>query len=212
MAYRSVAVFVLACFLVLGATAHADMTTTGAHQKLENTVNKILAIVMDPAYPTPAQRPVLNRKIETEVREIFDFTEFSMRTVGPAWRSFTPDQQQRFSSAFAELLIYTYLGKIDKYNGEKIAYTGDKSDPKGQRIEVQTTLTMKDGKPIPVAYRMLPKNNSWFVYDVLVEGISLVKNYRTQFHDILSKNSSDELIQRVQQKAHELRELSNAPK
>lgn len=212
MAYRSVAVLVLACFLGFSATAHATSPQAGAHQKLESTVNNILAIVMDPAYPSSEQRPVLNQKIEKEVREIFDFYEFSMRTVGPTWRSFSPDQQQRFSSAFAELLIYTYLGKIDKYNGEKIVYTGDKSDPSGQRIEIQTLLAMKDGKAIPVAYRMLPKNSSWFVYDVLVEGISLVKNYRTQFHDILSKNSSDELITRVQQKAHELREMSNAPK
>lgn len=212
MAYRSVVALVLACFLGLIATAHANTTQAVARQKLESTVNKILGIVMNPAYPSADQRPALNQKIEKEVREIFDFYEFSMRTVGPAWRSFTPDQQQRFSSAFAELLIYTYLGKIDKYNGEKIAYTGDKSDPQGQRVEIQTLLTMKDGKAIPVAYRMLPKNDSWFVYDVLVEGISLVKNYRTQFHDILSKNSSDELILRVQQKAHELREASNAPK
>lgn len=212
MANHSVAAFALACFLMLGATAHANSSQLVAHQKLESTVDKILAIVMDPSYPSPEQRPVLNRKIEKEVREIFDFYEFSMRTVGPAWRSFSPDQQQRFSAAFAELLIYTYLGKIDKYNGEKIAYAGDKSDPKGQRVEIQTLLTMKDGKAIPVAYRMLPKNGSWFVYDVLVEGISLVKNYRTQFHNILSKNSSDELITRVQQKANELREVSNAPK
>lgn len=211
MVYRIVPGVFLVFFLLLGGMAQAD-PARDAHQKLESTVTKILAIVMDPSYPTPEQRPVLNKKIEGEVRQIFDFQEFSMRTVGPSWRSFSPDQQQRFSAAFGELLIYTYLGKIDKYNGEKIVYTGDKSDSKGERVEVQTLLTLKDGKAIPVGYRMLPKNGSWFVYDVLVEGISLVKNYRTQFHDILSKNPPDQLIQRVQEKARELRESSNAQK
>lgn len=211
MLYRIIPGVFLAIFLLFSTAAQAN-PASDAHKKLEGTVSKILAIVMDPSYPTAEQRPVLNKKIEDEVRQIFDFQEFSMRTAGPAWRSFSPDQQQRFSAAFAELLIYTYLGKIDKYNGEKIVYTGDKSDAKGQRVEVQTLLTLKDGKAIPVAYRMLPKNGTWFVYDVLVEGISLVKNYRTQFHDILSKNPTDQLIQRVQEKARELRESSNAQK
>lgn len=212
MTQRTIFSLLLTCFLMLSFATNARASAVDAHQTLETAVSKILAIVMDPAYPTPEHRPALSARIETEVRSIFDFQEFSMRTVGGAWRSFTPDQQQRFSAAFAELLIYTYLGKVDKYNGEKIAYTGDKSDSKLARVEVQTILTLKDGKPIPVAYRMLPKNGSWFVYDVLVEGISLVKNYRTQFHDILTKSTPDQLIQRVQDKAREMRELSNASK
>lgn len=200
----------LAICLTIGTIAYAS--TTDARQKLETSVDKILAIVMDPSYPTPEKRPMLNARIEVEVRTIFDFQEFSMRTVGVRWRSFTADEQKRFSDAFAALLVYTYVGKIDKYNGEKIVFTGDKSDAKGERVEVQTILTLQDGKPIPVAYRMLPKNGTWCVYDVLVEGISLVKNYRTQFSDILSKESPDQLIQRVATKAQEMRELSNAKK
>lgn len=196
--------------LAFASLAHSK--TQMAHQKLETSVNKILAIVMDPSYPTPEKRPALNARIESEVRTIFDFYEFSMRTLGPNWKNFSSDQQSRFSEAFAALLVYTYLGKIDKYNGEKVLFTGDKSDSKGQRVEVQTILTLQDGKPIPVAYRMLPKNDTWCVYDVLVEGISLVKNYRTQFHDILSKESPDQLIQRVSAKAREMRELSNDKK
>ncbi|MEG2172999.1 MAG: ABC transporter substrate-binding protein [Desulfovibrionaceae bacterium] len=212
MVQRTFLSFTLVCLLILAGNTPASASSSVAHQTLETAVNKILAVVMNPAYPDPQQRLVLNKTIEAEVRTIFDFQEFSMRTVGPAWRSFTPDQQQRFSTAFADLLIYTYLGKVDKYNGEKIVYTGDKSDSAAQRVEIQTLLTLKDSKPIPVAYRMLPKNGSWFVYDVLVEGISLVKNYRTQFQDILSKNSVDQLIQRVDEKAQDMRERSNVQK
>lgn len=203
-------IFLCSTLLVcLAFTSIANATTQAARQKLETSVNKILAIVMDPSYPTPEKRPALNARIETEVRTIFDFHEFSMRTMGPNWKKFSSDQQNRFSEAFATLLVYTYLGKIDKYNGEKVQITGDKSDSTGQRVEVQTILTLQNGTPIPVAYRMLPKNNTWCVYDVLVEGISLVKNYRTQFHDILSKELPDQLIQRVTAKANEMRELSN---
>lgn len=200
----------LMCLLSLSGTAQAAAPATEASKSLETAITRILTIVMDPSYPTPEHRPELNKKIEGEVRTIFDFHEFSQRTAGPAWRNFSPDQQERFSSAFAELLIYTYLGKVDKYNGEKIDYAGVKTDPQATRVEVQTIMTLKDGKAIPVAYRMLPKNGQWRVYDVLIEGISLVKNYRTQFHDILSKNSPDQLIERVQSKAQEMREKSNA--
>ena len=113
-------------------------------------------------------------------------------------------------TAFAELLLCTYLGKIDGYNGEKVAFVRERANQAGDRVEQQTLLTMKDGKKIPVDYRMLPKNGGWCVYDVVVEGVSLVKNYRTQFQDILQTSSPDELTARVKTKALEARNAGNA--
>ena len=112
----------------------------------------------------------------------------------------------RFSDAFAELLLNTYLNKVTGYNGEQVAYVGEVAAPDGKRVEVQTVITMKDGKKTPVNYRMLPKDGSWRVYDVIIENISLVKNYRTQFQVILNTATPDQLTAKVLEKANEVRE------
>ena len=177
-----------------------------AQLALETSITRILSSIKNPDYVNPATRRPLRQQIEDEVLHIFDFKEFSSRTVGPRWATFSPAQQQQFSDAFAELLLNTYLSKIDGYNGEQVVYTGEVTSPKGDRTEVRTVITMKDSKKVPVAYRMLPKDGTWFVYDVLIENISLVKNYRTQFQDILNSGSPDQLIARVKAKAQEVRQ------
>ena len=175
-----------------------------ARQALDTAVNRILATIRNPDYVNPATRGPLRRQIEDEVYHIFDFGEFSSRTVGPRWQTFTPEQKSKFSEAFAELLLNTYLNRITGYNGETVSYTGETASRDGDRVEVRTVITLKDGKKIPVAYRMLRKDGHWRVYDVIIENISLVKNYRTQFQDILNTASPEELIARVHARASEV--------
>ncbi|WP_300719400.1 ABC transporter substrate-binding protein [uncultured Desulfovibrio sp.] len=176
-----------------------------ARKALEVSITRVLDCIKNPDYVNPATRAPLRRQIEDEVLHIFDFGEFSSRTVGPRWKEFTPDQKKRFSDAFADLLLTTYLNKVDGYNGEQVVYTGELANAAGNRVEVRTEITMKDGTRVPVAYRMMTKDSSWRVYDIIVENLSLVKNYRTQFQDILTSASPDELIARVKAKADEVR-------
>ncbi|MBD5557319.1 MAG: ABC transporter substrate-binding protein [Desulfovibrio sp.] len=194
--------FLLLAALVLAAPALA--ADAGPRQTLETAITRVLDEIKNPDWVNPATRGPLRQRIEDEVYHAFDFGEFSSRTVGPRWRSFTPEQKKRFSDAFAELLLNTYLNKVTGYNGENVAYVGEMASPDGKRVEVRTVITMKDGRKIPVNYRMLPKDGSWRVYDVIIENISLVKNYRTQFHDILNSATPDQLIERVLEKAHEV--------
>ncbi|MDO5484029.1 MAG: ABC transporter substrate-binding protein [Desulfovibrionaceae bacterium] len=201
-AIAALRLFVLVFCLTFAVQADAAQLSP-ARQALETSTNRILDCIRNPDYANPATRGPLRQQLEDEVLHIFDFTEFAARTVGARWRSFTPAQQKAFSDAFADLLMNTYISKIDGYNGEQVSYVGEVSD--GKRSEVRTVVTMKDGKKVPVAYRMLPKGGGWRVYDVLIEGISLVKNYRTQFQDILTTASPDELTARVQEKAREMR-------
>lgn len=184
----------------LVTTAQAAPTS---RQVLEGTIDHVLQLLADPAFANPATTKAQRARIEVEVRKVFDFEEFSSRTAGQRWRSFTRDQQKRFAEAFAQLLISTYLGQLKDYNGEKVAYVSEHANAKGTRVEQLTNLKLSDGRTIPVAYRMMAKNGSWVVYDVLVEGVSLVKNYRTQFQDILATDSPDDLIARIEQKARE---------
>ncbi|MDY0260582.1 MAG: ABC transporter substrate-binding protein [Desulfovibrio sp.] len=193
----------LLAFVLLPSVAQAN---SPARQALETATNRILDFIKNPDYVNPATRRPIRQQIEDEVLHIFDFGEFSSRTVGPRWRTFTPEQKKAFSDAFADLLISTYVNKIDGYNGEQVLYTGEVVSEKGDRVEVRSVITMKDGKKVPVAYRMLPKNGKWMVYDVLIENISLVKNYRTQFQDILNTDSPENLIARIKAKAVEVQQ------
>jgi phospholipid transport system substrate-binding protein len=204
---RFPAVF-FACFLFffLASTPlrAAEPDVSQARRSLEISVGRILACIKNPDYVNPATRQPLLRQIEEEVLHVFDFIEFSSRAVGQRWRVFTEEQQKRFSDVFAELLIFTYVHKIDGYNGEQVAYIGEAAF--GDKVEVRTIVTMKDGKKVPVSYRMLLKDGAWRVYDVFIENISLVKNYRAQFQDILNKETPDRLIERIGGKAREARQ------
>lgn len=174
-----------------------------ARDTLERSVTAILDCIKDPAYANAATRPAQREKIAGLVRQIFDFQEFAIRTAGPRWKTFTPDQQKRFTDAFADLLLTTYISKVDGYNGEQVAYTGEAANKEQTRVEERTIVTLGGGKKVPVAYRMMLKGGAWRCYDVLIENVSLVKNYRTQFQDILANAAPDELISRVQAKAKE---------
>ncbi len=198
--YLSCVLAIFICIFV-ASPSFADDPKAEARKALEISVTRIMDYIKDPNYKNMDARRAINKNIEKEVYAIFDFEEFSMRTAGQRWKSFSPDQQKTFSDAFAELLFSTYLDRIDGYNGELIAYIGEVGNKSGSRVEVRSIVTLQENQKIPVAYRMLVKNGKWRVYDVLIEGISLVKNYRTQFGDILSKSSPEELTARIRERA-----------
>ncbi len=188
----------------------AVLTVTGFAQDgpsaaLQRSVDQVLLVLKEPGYRDPALRPPLRAKIETLIHGIFDFSEFSARTVGRNWPSFTADQKKRFDEAFAELLLTTYLDKVEGYNGEQIDYLGEVLSQRGDKAEVRTVVTLSDGKKVPVSYRMTLKNGTWVVYDVLIENVSLIKNYRSQFAEVLSKGTPEQLIERVKARVAALR-------
>ncbi len=197
--------WILALCLGICDASFANNAQNDARKALETSVNKIMLYIKDPTYQDEKNRLELNKKIESEVYSSFAFEEFSMRTVGKRWQSFTPEQKSAFTKAFANLLFSTYLDRIDGYSGEQIAYTGEVSNKAGNRVEVRTVVTLQGNVAVPVAYRMLVKDEKWYVYDVVIEGISLVKNYRTQFGDILSKESPEVLIVRINERGTALR-------
>lgn len=204
---RSLRVFFVALcgvFILAGAVCAAESPMAALQVK----VDQILDVLKQPAYKDPIKRVPMRAQIEKYVHEIFDFGEFSARTVGRNWPTFSEVQKQRFDKAFANLLLITYLDKVQGYNGEKIAYTGEVMSSKGDRAEIQTVVTLSDGKAVPVAYRMMLKNGRWVVYDVLIENVSLIKNYRSQFQDVLSRGTPEQLIDKVEARARELQAQS----
>jgi phospholipid transport system substrate-binding protein len=192
----AVAVLCLACLFAAPAVA------SEARDALENTINQVLTELKKPAMRDPATRQPVLANIERIIKQLFSFDELSMRTVGPKWRTFTPDQKAQFRTAFEDLLRARYLNSMDGYDGEKITYTGETASTKGDKVEIQTVVE-SDGKAVPVAYRML-KADRWLVYDVIIEGVSLVQNYRSQFQSILDKDDVDTLIRMIRQKTEEI--------
>ncbi len=203
MLMRKARFIVLILFICLFSCVIKAEASSPSRQVLETTIQQCLSMLADPAYNNPATQQKQRDKIEGLVRTVFDFEEFSARTVGQRWNSFTAQQKHDFSEVFAELLLATYLGQLKTYNGEQVRYISERSNESGSKVEQSTELTMRDGKVIPVAYRMLLKNSKWVVYDVVVEGVSLVKNYRTQFQDILATDSPEKLIERIRSKTAE---------
>lgn len=194
----------LACvFCFMAVTAWAGPGEE-AKTALEKAVTTILNDIRSPEFANPATKESVRAKIEASVRSVFDFDEFAARTAGQRWKTFTPEQKSGFANAFADLLFTTYLNKITGYNGEKVDYTGETVNQAGNRVEVKTILAMGDGRKIPVSYRMLPKDGTWRVYDVIIENISLVKNYRSQFQNILNRSTPEQLIEQVNARTREL--------
>ncbi|MDR3175309.1 MAG: ABC transporter substrate-binding protein [Desulfovibrio sp.] len=182
------------------APAKAD---SEAKIALESCIGKVMNELKKPEMKNPATRGQVLAEIEKIIKVLFNFPELSMRAVGPKWNSFTPEQQKNFLDAFDDLLRARYLDRLEGYSGELVAYTGETANAKGDRMEIRTEVTIRD-KIVPVAYRML-KNGRWTVYDIIIEGVSMVQNYRSQFQTVLDKGGAEELIRLVRQKAEETR-------
>ena len=188
------------CFFAVAPAAQA--APSDARIKLESTINDVLAELKKPELKNPATQQQVLSKVEGIILRLFDFGELSMRTVGPSWKDFNGDQKKRFQTAFEDLLRETYLEKLNGYSGETVSYVGETASSDGARVEIQTTVTIK-GKVVPVSYRML-KKAEWVVYDIIIEGVSMVQNYRGQFQELLQKGDADALITQVEVKAREM--------
>ena len=163
---------------------------------LRQSVDQVVKILSDPALrDKPEARHAQVRKV---AESIFDYPDTARRSLGQHWAGRTPEQQQEFTKLFADILDRSYVSKIDLYQGERVQYTGETID--GNEATVKTMIAAKQGSDIPVDYRMHLKNGRWAVYDVIIEGVSLVSNYRTQFNKIIQTESYDALVQRLRAK------------
>ena len=169
-----------------------------AKETVEVQVNKVLKALADPAFKDET-RDAKIVKIRSIVNEIFDYTELSRRTLGREWTKFNAPQQDEFIRLFSDLLEKTYADKLLSYSNEKVVFDKE-SMLREDQAEVTSNVLTADGKKIPLDYRMIRKEAGWRVYDVIIEGISLVKNYRDQFRDILAKDSPEEVLKMLRDK------------
>jgi phospholipid transport system substrate-binding protein len=184
-----VAVSILMPFQAYAATAK---------ETVETGVNKVLNTLGDPTFKAKP-RDVKITEIGNIIGEVFDFTELSKRTLGREWKKMNPEQQKEFVELFRQLLQGVYADRLLAYTDQKIVFDTEKELKKG-RVEVQSHIVLSDGKKVPIFYRLTNKSGQWKVYDLIIEGVSLVKNYRTQFREIIAKDSPEKLMEILRNK------------
>jgi len=189
---------IAALVLVAGSAVHAGPPT----DQLKATIDQVLATIQDPALRQPAKTEERRQKIRAIANEVFDWPEIGKRALARHWEARSPKEREEFSALFADLLERSYAGKIEGYSGEKIVY--EKETVEGDQATVRTKLVTKAGTQIPIDYRMQQAGERWRVYDVLIENVSLVGNYRSQFNRIIQQSGYADLIQRLKIKQGEL--------
>jgi phospholipid transport system substrate-binding protein len=180
------------------------LTTTTAAQALTptETVKSRVDRALQGLGQSPATGPEAAQSRRAEIRRaadsLFDFPEMARRALGRHWADRTPTEREEFVRLFTDLIARSYIGKIDRYAGEAIAYTGERVD--GDEASVRSQVVTAKGSQIPVEYRLHRVNDNWSAYDVLIENVSLVGTYRSQFDRIIKAESFAQLVRRLREK------------
>jgi len=193
---------VLAISIVLSAGVARDAvaregTAAGpATEQLRTRVERVVAVLEDPQLKAkPAAR---RAALRTAATDIFDFTEITRRSLGRHWQTASPAEREDLVALMTALLERSYLSRIEQYSGERIVFAGETAE--ADLATVRTRLVSKGGVETPVDYRLYKVGDRWMVYDVVVEGVSLVANYRAQFNKIIQTSSAQGLVERLRAK------------
>jgi phospholipid transport system substrate-binding protein len=170
-------------------------------EKIRQTVEAVLDVLADASLKAPERTQERRAKLRQAVLQRFGFEEMSRRALGQHWRKRTPEEQREFVALFSDLLERSYIDKIESYGGGKkdIRYTKETIDKDGY-ASVRSEIVSSRDLNVEVEYRLLPRNGNWEVYDVVIEGVSLVNNYRTQFNKIILEGSYADLVKQMKLK------------
>jgi len=161
-------------------------------------VNKVLDVLRDPSLKTDSAKEIKKEKLRAIYSQMFDEVELARRTLARNWGKFNPSQQEEFIRLFRQVLEKAYIDKILAYTNEKIVYTREVTLSNDQ-AEVQTKV-ITSSQEVPIFYRVIQKEGTWKVYDVVIENVSLVQNYRSQFNSLLAKNTPEQLLEILRKK------------
>jgi phospholipid transport system substrate-binding protein len=188
----------------------AGLATAGEPTDLvRHTTDQVIKILEDPKLQGTDKQVERQERLRQVSDQVFDWQEMARRALAVHWRERTPQQQQEFVGLFRDLVERTYMNRLETATQEKqdIQYLGEQSD--GSRAVVKTVAVTKRNQQVPIEYRLHKTTGGWRIYDVLVEGISLVNNYRSQFNRIITSSSYNELVQKM--KSRQTDELSGPP-
>ena len=189
----------IASTLMLTLQLRGTLAQAGEPLQVVKTVGDgVIAILKDPKYKSPAKNKDRVERLKEIINPVFDFEEMARRTLGTHWRRRTPAEQQEFVKLFRAFLEKTYSEKVDLYQGERAVFGRETID--GDYAEVESKVVNAKGEESPVLYRLKRTDNKWNVYDAVIENISIVNNYRSQFDRVITKSSFDGLIKMLREK------------
>jgi phospholipid transport system substrate-binding protein len=179
-------------------------------EQLRAQMDRVINVLEDPELKREGRRVERRSAIRRLANEIFDFTETSRRSLGQHWQARTPAEREQFVRLYADLMERSYIGKIELYSGERIQFVGETIE--GDQAIVRTRLVTKAGTEIPVDYRMhRTARERWLTYDVTIEGVSLVANYRAQFNKIIQASGYQALVNKLTEKQEQGLEADREP-
>jgi phospholipid transport system substrate-binding protein len=170
-------------------------------EQLRGSIDRVVKTLDNPSLKGDARLVERKAAVRKIANDIFDFAEIAKRSLGRHWQGRSEPERKEFVGLFADLLERSYISKIELYGGEKILYTGERID--GDTASVTTKIITKNGTEVPIEYRLLRQGDRWLVYDVSIEGVSLVSNYRTQFNKIIQTSSYADLVKKMKAKQDE---------
>ncbi len=185
-------IFMVSLLFQLQANAAAPMDA------VQKQINMVLDVLRDPELKAESAKERRKERVWSIIERGFDFDELSKRILSRNWKKLNPDQQKEFSLLIGRLLGNIYMERLMKFTNEKVVFTKE-SMLSEKKAEVQSKI-ISQSKEIPLHYKMILKNGEWKVYDLNIEGVSLVRNYRSQFKKILKKNSPDKMLQILRKK------------
>jgi len=168
--------------------------------QLRDGVDRVYKILRDPEMAGDTNATQRRKAILTAAGTIFDFGEMAKRSLGQHWAARTPAERSQFVALFTDLMQHSYISKVDQHGGAKMIYRGETVD--GERAAVQTAIPLSNGSQMPLEYRMYNNNARWQVYDLSIDGISLLSNYRAQFNKVIRLDSYDTLVAKL--KSHQV--------
>jgi phospholipid transport system substrate-binding protein len=168
---------------------------------VKTNVNSVLDVLRDPKLQGESGKKVKEQRIEAAAEKLFDFVELSKRTLGVNWNKLNPGQRKELVDLYRTILKDAYVNKITAYTNERVNFTKEVALSE-TTVEVQSTIVSKGGET-PIYYRVTKKEADWKVYDVVIEGVSLISNYRTQFREILANSPPERLLETLRKKVGE---------
>jgi phospholipid transport system substrate-binding protein len=193
------------CGMIVFAWSTVAFAQEGATAQVKATIDRVLEILRDPALKGQEKEEVRRKKLKAVIYPRFDFSEMAKRSLGLHWRDRTPKEREEFVDLFADLLEQSYHKKLESYTDQEILFAKEQVDGKFGLV-LTKIVSQKENLEIPIEYKLLRQDGEWRVYDVVIEAVSLVSNYRSQFNRIIQTSSYAELVRkmRVKQEAEAL--------
>lgn len=185
-------------FLALAVLPAPSRGASSPLEEVRSTVDAIMAVLQQKDMPSEQKK----EEVSAMVRDRFDFRTMSQGVLATNWKKANKEEKDRFTELFSTLLETTYRERIDAYNNETVEYVGEKV--KGRKAIVDTMVITSEVE-IPIQYKLVNKGDRWMAYDVVVEGVSLIRNYRDSYRDIVKKEGMDGLLARMERKIEELK-------